>query len=299
MKIFITGGTGLVGSHLIPILIKNGHTIEVLTRNIEKAKATLGNYIKFHDSLEKFISLDGYDVVINLAGEPIAAKRWTAIQKQRLSQSRWLITKKLTQLIKAGENPPHTYISGSAIGYYGNKEDLIITEDTDPHEEFTHKLCKSWEAFAMEAQDEKTRVCLLRTGIVLSSKGGMLSKILPIFKLGLGGIMGSGKQYISWIHIEDMVNIITHLLTHSQIRGPINMVAPRPVTNKEFSKTLAKTLNRPCIFKVPAGIVSLLMGEASTLIIDGQRAIPQKLEQHKYQFKYNEINSALISVLKE
>ena len=298
MKIFITGGTGLVGSHLIPRLLQENHTVTVLSRNIEKAQAILGNNLEFCDSLERLTSLDEYDAVINLAGEPIAGKRWTELQKQRLCQSRWQITKKLTQLIKAGENPPQIFISGSAIGYYGNKEDIIITEDTEPHEEFTNKLCKAWEAFAMEAESSKTRVCLLRTGIVLSSKGGMLAKILPIFKLGLGGTMGSGKQYISWIHIEDMVGIINFLLTAPHVKGAVNMTSPSPVTNKEFSKTLAKVLKRPCIFNVPSVIISLFMGEASTLLLDGQRAIPKKLELNKYQFRYKDIQSALVNILR-
>ena len=297
MKIFITGGTGLVGSHLIPRLLQENHTVTVLSRNIEKAQAILGNNLEFCDSLERLTSLDEYDAVINLAGEPIAGKRWTELQKQRLCQSRWQITKKLTQLIKSGENPPQIFISGSAIGYYGNKEDVIITEDTEPHEEFTNKLCKAWEAFAMEAESSKTRVCLLRTGIVLSSKGGMLAKILPIFKLGLGGTMGSGKQYISWIHIEDMVGIINFLLTAPHVKGAVNMTSPSPVTNKEFSKTLAKVLKRPCIFNVPSVIISLFMGEASTLLLDGQRAIPKKLELNKYQFRYKDIQSALVNIL--
>ncbi len=298
MKIFITGGTGLIGSHLIPRLLQEDHTVTVLSRNIEKAQAILGNNLGFCDSLEKLTSLDEYDAVINLAGEPIAGKRWTELQKQRLCQSRWQITKKLTQLIKSGENPPQIFISGSAIGYYGNKEDIIITEDTEPHEEFTNKLCKAWEAFAMEAESSKTRVCLLRTGIVLSSKGGMLAKILPVFKFGLGGTMGSGKQYISWIHIEDMVGIINFLLTALQIKGAVNLTSPTPVTNKEFSKTLAKVLKRPCIFNVPSVIISLFMGEASTLLLDGQRAIPKKLELNKYQFRYEDIQSALINILR-
>lgn len=298
MKIFITGGTGLVGSHLIPRLLQENHTVTVLSRNIEKAQAILGNNLEFCDSLERLTSLDEYDAVINLAGEPIAGKRWTELQKQRLCQSRWQITKKLTQLIKSGENPPQIFISGSAIGYYGNKEDVIITEDTEPHEEFTNKLCKAWEAFAMEAESSKTRVCLLRTGIVLSSKGGMLAKILPVFKLGLGGTMGSGKQYISWIHIEDMVGIINFLLTAPHVKGAVNMTSPSPVTNKEFSKTLAKVLKRPCIFNVPSVIISLFMGEASTLLLDGQRAIPKKLELNKYQFRYKDIQSALVNILR-
>lgn len=297
MKIFITGGTGLVGSHLIPLLLQKKHTVTALSRNIEKAQSILGNNVEFCDSLEKLTSLDEYDAVINLAGEPIAGKRWTELQKQKLCQSRWEITKKLTQLIKAGTNPPQVFISGSAIGYYGNKGDITVTEDTEPHEEFTHKLCTTWEAFAMQAESSKTRVCLLRTGIVLSSKGGMLAKVLPIFKLGLGGTMGNGKQYISWIHIEDMAGIISFLLTTPQINGAINMTSPTPVTNKEFSKTLAKVLKRPCIFKVPSTVISLFMGEASTLLLDGQRAIPEKLELNKYQFRYKDIQSALIDIL--
>lgn len=299
MKIFITGGTGLVGSHLIPTLLHERHTITVLSRNVKKAQEILGNQVTYCDSLEKLTSLDEYDAVINLAGEPIAGKRWTEQQKQRLCQSRWQITKKLAQLIKNGENPPQVFISGSAIGYYGSKNDIIITEDTEPHEEFTHKLCKLWEAFAMEARNDKTRVCLLRTGIIFSAKGGMLGKIAPIFKLGLGGILGSGKQYISWVHIDDVVGIINYALSTPEIEGAINMTAPTPVTNKEFSETLAKALKRPCLFKVPAAIISLFMGESSTLLLDGQRAIPQRLEQNGYLFKFRDIHSTLIDIFKE
>ncbi len=299
MNIFITGGTGLVGSSLIPILLQEGHAVTVLSRDLEKAQAILDNQVKLCDSLDKLTSLDDYDAVINLAGEPIAGKWWTKRQKDRLCQSRWKITKRVSQLIKAGENPPQVFISGSAIGYYGNKENTLLTEDTEPHEEFTHTICECWEAFALKAESNKTRVCLLRTGIVLSSKGGMLAKLLPIFKLGLGGIIGSGKQYISWIHIKDMVDIINHLLTASQISGAINMTSPTPVTNREFSTTLAKVINRPCIFKIPAAIISLFMGESATLIVGGQRAIPQKLEQNDYPFKYKDIESALLNILKQ
>lgn len=299
MNIFITGGTGLIGSQLIADLLIEGHTVTALSRNIEKARNLLGSRVNYCDSLNKLTSLDGYDAIINLAGEPIAGKRWTEAQKQHLCQSRWLITQKLAQLIKAGENPPQVFISGSAIGYYGNKKDIIVTEDTEPHDEFTHKLCKSWEAFAMEAKSDKTRVCLLRTGIVLSSKGGMLSKILPVFKWGLGGIIGNGKQYISWIHIKDATGIIKHLLSAERGTGAVNMTAPTPVTNKEFSKALANVLKRPCIFKVPAIIISLFMGEASTLLLDGQRAVPQKLKLSGYLFKYKNITDALEDIFQK
>lgn len=296
MKLFITGGTGLVGSHLIELLLKEDHSVTVLSRNIDKAKAILGNQPGFCDSLDKLHSLDGYDAVINLAGEPIADKRWSTAQKQRLCNSRWLITQQLARLINAGTNQPHTFISGSAIGYYGNKGDAVVTEDSPPHPEFTHTLCQQWEDFAMEAQSDKTRVCLLRTGIVLAPKGGMLSKLLPIFELGLGATMGSGKQYISWIHIDDMVRSIYFLLNTSHVSGAVNMTSPTPITNQQFSKSLAKALKRPCLFNVPTLAISLLMGEASTLIVDGQRAIPQKLESSGYVFRHSDIDRALGSI---
>lgn len=190
------------------------------------------------------------DAVINLAGEPIADKRWTAEQKQRLCHSRWDITQKLVNLFNASDTPPAVLISGSAVGFYGDLGEVVVTEDEPPHNEFTHKLCARWEQLACEAQSDRTRVCLLRTGAVLAPTGGILAKLMPLFRLGLGGPIGNGRQYLAWIHIDDMVNGILWLLDND-LSGPFNMVSPYPVRNEQFAHSLGHALNRPAIFRVP------------------------------------------------
>ncbi|WP_165043261.1 TIGR01777 family oxidoreductase [Dysgonomonas sp. ZJ709] len=299
MRIFITGGTGLVGSRLIETLALQGHDITVLSRDVEKAKLKLGNKIEYCASLNTLQSLDEYDAIINLAGESIAGKRWTDQQKECLSKSRWKITEKLTQLIKVSENPPEVYISGSAIGYYGAQSDNIITEDSVPYDEFTYHLCRQWEDYALAAQSEQTRVCILRTSVVLSLNGGMLPKLLLPFRWGLGSVMGTGKQYFSWVHLEDMVNIIVFLLNHNDTKGVFNIASPNPVTNRQFSKVLAKQLNRPCFFRIPSFAISLLMGEASALILGSQRVVPQHLIKLGYKFRFETIDDALNDILRE
>lgn len=299
MRIFITGGTGLIGRKLIPILNQKGYEIAVLTRNVAKAQKKIGNVAKFYTSLDAQSSLDEYDAVINLAGESIAGRRWTKKQKQRLCQSRWSITHKLSELILNGKEPPHVFISGSAVGYYGAQNgDVLLTEDSVPHNEFTYQLCKKWEDLALRAESEKTRVCLLRTGIVLSSKGGMLPKMALPFKVGLGAVLGNGKQYISWIHIQDMVNGIVYLLENQKAHGAFNMASPHNLTNKDFSKLLAQALHRPCLFRIPSFVIKLILGEMATLVVDGQRATPFKLNELGFQFTFPDTKDALDNLFK-
>lgn len=243
------------------------------------------------------MNLNGFDAVINLAGEPIADKRWTAEQKQRLCHSRWDITQKLVTLINASDAPPAVLISGSAAGYYGDLGEVVVTEEEPPHNEFTHKLCARWEQIACEAQSDRTRVCLLRTGVVLAPRGGILAKMAPAFKLGLGGPIGSGRQYLAWIHIDDMVNGILWLLDND-LRGPFNMVSPYPVRNEQFANALGHALNRPAIFRVPAAAIRLLMGESSVLVLGGQRALPKRLEAAGFGFRWYDLEEALADVLR-
>jgi len=296
MRIFITGGTGLIGSALIFDLIKKNYEITVYTRNIKKALKKLGNYVNYCSSLDIPGTLDGYDAVINLAGAPLANGRWTKRRKNILCSSRWTITQKLTKLIIESENPPGILISGSAVGYYGNKGDEIVTETSRTNGGFTYDLCKQWENYALEARSYKTRVCIIRTGIVLSSKGGALPKMAMPFKIGLGSVMGKGSQYISWIHIQDMVNGIIFLMDNNETNGIYNFTSPDPVTNYIFSKTLAKILHRPCLFRIPSFILNLAMGEAATVITDGQRVIPEHIRKAGYKFQYPDIESALKNI---
>ncbi|AST80780.1 TPA: TIGR01777 family protein [Citrobacter farmeri] len=297
MKILVTGGTGLIGGHLVPRLQELGHQVTVLTRRPDDARKKLNDRVILWNTLEDKHNLDGIDAVINLAGEPIADKRWTTEQKDRLCQSRWRITQKLADLINASETPPSVLISGSATGYYGDLGEVVVTEEEPPHNEFTHKLCARWEQIACEAQSDKTRVCLLRTGVVLAPKGGILAKMIPPFRLGLGGPIGNGRQYLAWIHIDDMVNAILWLLDND-LRGPFNMVSPYPVRNEQFAHALGHALQRPAILRVPATVIRLLMGESSVLVLGGQRALPKRLEAAGFPFRWYDLEEALADVIR-
>ena len=291
MRILITGATGLIGSNLIPNIQPN--EITILTRNVAMAEQILGSKVNFLSSLQGITNLDKYDVVVNLAGEPIVNKKWSPEQKLIIQHSRWDITGTLTELIKNSENPPELFISGSAVGYYGRQGDEIIDEDfTQPHDEFSHHLCDKWEQLALGAASTKTRVCVLRTGIVLTRRGGALSKMLMPFKLGLGGPIGDGKQYMSWIHLEDMLNGIIHLIENKNCQGIYNFTAPHPVTNAIFSRALASSLNRPDFLRMPKSIIRILMGEMADLLVYGQNVIPKRLLESGFTFQYREIEQA-------
>ncbi|HCR3981315.1 TPA: TIGR01777 family oxidoreductase [Kluyvera ascorbata] len=297
MRVLLTGGTGLIGRHLVSRLLTLGHTVCVVTRSPEKARQMLDARVEIWPGLQNVSTLDGVDAVVNLAGEPIADKRWTHAQKQKLCDSRWAITQRISELIQASETPPAVLISGSATGYYGDLGEVVVTEEEPPHNEFTHKLCARWEQIASSAQSDRTRVCLLRTGVVLARSGGILGKMVPPFKLGLGGPIGNGRQYLAWIHIDDMVNGILWLL-NKDLRGPFNMVSPYPVRNEQFSHALGQALNRPAFLRVPATAIRLLMGESSVLVLGGQRALPKRLEAAGFTFRWYDLDEALANILR-
>lgn len=300
MKILVTGGTGFIGAALIHQL--RDHDITVLSRDPAKASLSLGEQVKAITSLDQLDNLNDYDVVINLAGEPIINKRWTARQKDTICRSRWGITQQLVDKIKASEQPPHTFISGSAVGIYGNQHDNVIDEDFAiehvSRHDFAHHVCQRWEHIASDAASEATRVCLLRTGIVLGRHGGALAKMLLPYQFGLGGPIGSGKQYTPWIHLDDMVNAIIFLLNTPSAHGAFNMTAPEPVTNKAFSQALAHALHRPHFLFTPAFALKLALGEAASLLLEGQNAIPAKLEAAGYTFQHRDIHEALQDILR-
>lgn len=300
MRFFITGGTGLIGAELTSKLLSEGHEITIYTRNIAKARIKFqhqASLIHFCNNIENPELFNNIDIVINLAGESIGKGRWSSARKKLLIDSRLSTTKRLVEQIKKSINPPKLFISGSAIGYYGSQGNSVLTEESAGKTEFTHTLCTEWEAIAKEAQNDKTRVAILRTGVVLSNKGGMIPEIIKPFKWGLGSIMGNGKQFFSWIHISDMINAMKFIIENDSLSGTINMTSPNPVTNKIFSKTLAKQLHRPCWFKIPSVALSWILGEASTLILGSQRAIPKKLLEASYKFKYTSIEEALEDIL--
>ncbi|WP_017893498.1 TIGR01777 family oxidoreductase [Serratia sp. S4] len=299
MRVLITGATGLIGSSLTQRLLGLSHQITVLSRNVQRARERFGEQVSYWSTLQDKPSLDGFDAVINLAGEPIADKRWSKAQKERLCHSRWDLTEQLVKLINASSTPPGVLISGSATGYYGDQGQAVVTEDEAPHDEFTHQLCQRWESLALQAQSDATRVCLLRTGVVLAAKGGALAKMLPPFRLGLGGPIGDGRQYLPWIHLEDMVDGIVYLLDHQTLQGPFNMVAPYPVHNEQFAAQLANVLDRPAFLRVPAFAMRLLMGEAAVLVLGGQRAVPKRLEEAGFSFRFLELEQALDDVVNQ
>lgn len=297
MKILITGATGLIGRRLTERLVEQSHQITALTRAPERAAKLLGPQVQFWETLDGKTSLDGFDAVINLAGEPIADKRWTKDFKTLLCESRWQLTEKLAELINASQRPPSVFISGSAIGYYGDQGQALVPEDEPPNKQFTWQLCARWEALALTAESPQTRVCLLRTGIVLAAKGGALSKMVLPFRAGLGGPLGDGQQYMPWIHIDDMVNAIIFLLMHETLTGPFNMVSPYPVRNEQFSALLGEVLHRPAFMRAPAPVVRLLMGESSILVLGGQRAVPKRLEAAGFAYQHQELKGALEDLL--
>ncbi len=296
MKILLTGGTGFIGARLMPHL-RPEHEVTVLSRTPNKVYQRLGHDVHALASLTELKNLDEFDAVINLAGEPIADKRWNDAQKQRICQSRWQITEQLVDKIKAGSHPPKVLISGSAVGFYGRQGEALVDEDSLPHQEFSHEVCAKWEQLALAAANEQTRVCLLRTAVVLGKEGGALKKMLPAYRFGLGGPIGSGKQYMSWIHVDDVVSIILFLLEQEQCHGAFNTAAPEPVTNAQFSKTLAKVLNKPHFARVPAWTMRLLLGEMSELLLTGQRVMPVRLQSAGFHFRYPTLEKALKEIL--
>lgn len=296
MNILFTGGTGLIGSTFIKGIGRD-YNYTVLTRQPEQAKCILGPKVKTITRLDALKDLNAFDAIINLAGEPIADKRWSTARKAKLEQSRWALTEQLTQLLQGSSAPPEVFISGSAVGYYGRQGQQPITEaSATPHPEYSHTLCKVWEDTAQAAAN-KTRVCTVRTGIVLAPKGGALAKMMTPFKLRLGGPIGSGQQMMSWIHLDDMVRAIHFLLQNKACQGAFNATAPTPVSNREFSQTLAKTLNRPCLFKVPAFVMRGMLGEIADLILTGQAALPERLQAHGFEFSYPNLAPALHQVV--
>ncbi len=300
MKILVTGGTGFIGRELLKLLMT--HNITVLTRNTANAKLRLNHIhngsLNFIDSLDDYHDLNNFDAVINLAGEPIADKRWTRKQKSRICHSRWDITEQLVSLIHASTEPPSVFISGSAVGYYGDQQSHPFDESLHVHHEsFSHLVCDKWEQIAHRAQSDRTRVCILRTGVVLSPEGGALKKMLPPYKLGLGGPIGPGDQYMPWIHMKDMVQAIVFLLNTEHAQGPFNLSAPHPATNAEFSSSLAKALKRPHFLFTPQWAIKLLMGESSELLFDSMRAKPKKLTELGFQFQFSHVKPALTHLL--
>jgi len=292
MNILITGATGLIGSALVQHW-QGQHQLHIHSRNVDKARQQLQLEANYQSSLDSF-DFNQLDAIINLAGEPIADKRWTESQKQKICQSRWQLTETIAEKIQHCTTPPKVLINGSAIGFYGRQGSTVVTEEYNSfYPEFSHDICARWENLAQRAASPHTRVCLLRTGIVLSSEGGALAKMLPLFKLGLGGPIGDGQQFMSWIHLEDMVALIDFLLQRDDLAGVFNATAPRPVSNKQFSQLLAERFAKKAPLTVPAFMLRLVFGEMADLLLFGQNVQPKRLVDSGFKFSYPQLKDAL------
>jgi len=293
MNILITGGTGFIGTPLSRELRKSGHAVVVTTRRPSDSKEKLTWQ---PPGLIPSDTISGFDAVINLAGEPIAPGRWTKAKKERILASRINTTRALVESIKNAGARPKVLISASAVGYYGARGDEYVTEDSPPASDFLAEVCKKWEAEAFKAQELGVRVVIIRIGGVLESDGGALPQMITPFKFFLGGPIGSGKQWFSWIHRDDVLGIIKYVLSHETITGPVNATAPNPVSNREFSTALGKAFGSPSWFPVPGFMVKLTLGELGGVLLTGQRVMPEKALKAGYTFKYTEVNHALKAI---
>lgn len=297
MNVLITGGTGFIGRALAQHLTRQGHAVTVLSRNPDKVAAICGLGVAALGDLKQLKAEDAYQVIINLAGEPIFDARWTEARKKLIRDSRINLTGQLIDGIERMAVKPDVLISGSAIGYYGDQGDTVLTEQSEPTPDFSHRLCADWEQAAQKAEQFGVRVCLIRTGLVIAAGGGLLKRLLLPFRLGLGGRLGSGRQWMSWIHREDWIAIAQAMITDTSMQGAYNATAPHPVSNLEFTQTLARCLNRPALLPVPAGLLKILLGEMSELVLGSQRVMPERLLAQGFGFQYPDLASALRQAL--
>jgi len=296
VNILLTGGTGLIGRALCRALLERGCEITVLSRR----PATVGERcgaVRAIRSLDQWRPGDRYDAVINLAGAPIVGGRWSARRKRTLWDSRVALTEALVEKIAAAGTRPGALLSGSAVGFYGDSGDLEVTESAPAGDDFGARLCDAWEQAARRAEDLGVRVCLLRTGLVLSRAGGMLARMLPPFRLGLGARLGDGSQWMSWIHIDDQVAMTVKLLFEDTHHGAYNLCAPEPVRNTDFTARLAAAVHRPAVLFAPAPVIHAALGEAACLLLGGQRAAPARMTAADYRFRHAALDGALQQLL--
>ena len=296
MKILISGSHGLVGTALVKSLEINGHEIFRLVRHAPGSDSEIEwSPDRYSIALAR---LEGFDAVIHLAGESIASGRWDEEKKRKIRESRVKGTKLLSDALANLARPPKTLISASAIGFYGNRGDELLTENSRSGDDFLAGVCVEWENATAHAAEKGIRVVNTRFGIILDSQGGALAKMLTPFRMGVGGQIGSGTQWMSWIALDDVVAAIKHVLVGETAKGPVNFVAPKPVQNAEFTKTLGRVLSRPTIFPIPAFGVRLMFGEmGDALLLSSQRVEPKKLNEAGYQFSYPVLGEALRHVL--
>ena len=297
MKVLVSGSNGLVGSALIARLTKDGHQIVRLVRAQADPGVPVVLWIPGKGVLDA-AALEGFDAIVHLAGESIASGRWTMEKKARIRDSRVRRTELLAGTIARLSRPPAVLLCASAIGFYGDRGDEILTEESASGKDFLSEVCRAWEAASEPAARKGVRVVLHRFGVILSPAGGALAKMLLPFKLGLGGRVGDGRQFMSWIAIDDVVDALVHALGAKDLRGAVNTVSPRPVTNAEFTRTLGRVLRRPVVFPMPAFAARLAFGEmADALLLSSQRVEPKRLVASGYRFRYPDLEPALRHLL--
>jgi uncharacterized protein (TIGR01777 family) len=299
MRVTITGATGRIGSRLVAALKRRGDDVTVLSRNADAARAALG--VEAHawqpqSEPAPAAALAGRDGVLHLAGEDVA-QRWSDDAKRRLLESREVGTRNLVAGLRAAEPRPGVLVSASAVGFYGPRGDEPVTEDEPPGDDFLAGVCAAWEREAAKAEELGMRVVRVRTGVVLDKGGGALAKMLPFFRLGIGGPVAGGRQYMPWIHVDDLVGVYVAALDGGEWSGAVNATAPDPATNKEFSRALGRALRRPALAPVPAFAIRALYGEMATIVVTGQRAVPARAQALGYRFEHPEIGAALASAL--
>ncbi|MDX1804189.1 MAG: TIGR01777 family oxidoreductase [Alcanivorax sp.] len=295
MKVLITGGSGFIGQHLCRRLAAHAHELIVLSRRPGKARRVLPEGTRVVRRLDDIASDEVIDGVINLAGESLFAGRWSGRRKAILMESRVGVTNALIALIARLERKPAVLVSGSAVGFYGDAGNAELTEESAARKkDFGYRLCDAWEQAARPVSRQGVRLSIIRTGVVLGRDGGMLGRLLPLYRLGLGAMIGDGSQWLSWIHIDDMVAILVRALETPGVEGVFNACAPNPVTQREFHHQLAHELHRPGLLRVPARLLKLGLGEQSAMLLGGQRVFPRRLEQQGFIFRFPDLTSALV-----
>jgi uncharacterized protein (TIGR01777 family) len=292
MTILITGASGFLGTALTALLKSKGHEVRRMGRSSGDVK-----WNPEAGSIEA-AKMEGFDAVVHLAGENIAGKRWSEEQKRKIRDSRVKGTRLLAETLAGLQRPPKVLVSASAIGFYGNRGDEALTEDSKPGTDFLSNVCKEWEEAAEPAARKGIRVVFIRTGIVLSKDGGAIAKMLMPFKMGVGGKIGDGRQYMSWIALSDECRVILHAIETESIKGPVNSVAPNPVRNAEFTKAMGAALHRPTIFPMPAFAARIALGEmADALLLSSAKVLPKRLMQSGFKFDHTDIHETLKSIL--
>ena len=297
MKILVTGSSGLIGSQLIPYLVARDHAVVRLVRSETERGSDAIRWDPVAGTVDR-VAIEGLDAVVHLAGEDISSGTWTAAKKARIRQSRVEGTRLLARTLASLDRRPHVFACASATGYYGDRGDEILTEESGPGTGFLASVCRDWEEAAAPAAEAGVRVVHLRIGVVLSADGGALARMLGPFRLGLGGPLGSGRQYVSWVAIDDAVGAIGHVLSTQTLRGAVNVASPNPVTQSAFARTLGHVLGRPTLLSTPAFAVRLMFGEmADELLLAGQRLEPARLLSSGYAFRFPELEAALRHLL--